>query len=87
VLPEGTAASIDRQAWVVPPLFAFLQERGGIATDEMLRAFNMGIGLILACASSDAASAVEALRRAGEAPAVIGRVTSGHRDVRYTGLP
>jgi phosphoribosylformylglycinamidine cyclo-ligase len=87
VLPEGTAASIDRQAWVVPPLFAFLQERGGIEMEEMLRAFNMGIGLILACASSDAASAVDALRRAGEAPAVIGRVTSGHRDVRYTGLP
>jgi len=86
VLPEGTAASIDRQAWKVPPLFTYLQERGGIATDEMLRAFNMGIGLILACASSDEASAVEALRRAGEAPAVIGRVTTGHRDVRYTGL-
>src|SRR5207342_2388930 len=52
VLPEGTAAAVDPGAWDMPPLFSFLQQRGRIATDEMLRAFNMGIGLIVVCASS-----------------------------------
>jgi phosphoribosylformylglycinamidine cyclo-ligase len=83
-LPEGTAASIDRRTWAVPPVFTYLQQRGGIAIDEMLRAFNMGIGLIMVCASSDTVSVVETLQRCGSAPAVIGRVVSGDRDVRYT---
>jgi phosphoribosylformylglycinamidine cyclo-ligase len=84
ILPEGTAATIDRKAWVIPPLFMLLQQRGGIATDEMFRAFNMGIGLIVACAPSDSQTVVDTLRSSGSAPIVIGRVTSGHRDVHYT---
>ena len=43
-------ALVNPEAWEVPPIFSFLQQRGGIATDEMLRAFNMGIGLIVVCA-------------------------------------
>jgi phosphoribosylformylglycinamidine cyclo-ligase len=84
VLPPGIAATISRSAWDVPSLFTYLQQRGGIATDEMLRAFNMGIGLIVVCAAENTASVVDALQRAGSASAVIGRVTSGDRDVRYT---
>ncbi len=83
ILPEGTAASLERRAWTVPPLFTLLQQRGGIAEDEMLRAFNMGIGLIVACASADADAVVESLGRSGVAPAVIGRVIPGSREVHY----
>ena len=87
VLPEGTAATVDPRTWDVPPIFTFLRDRGGIATDEMLRAFNMGIGLIVVCAPSDTAPVVDALRRSESSPAVIGRVTSGDRDVRYSHAP
>ena len=87
VLPDGTAAAVNLRAWDVPPIFSFLQQRGGIATDEMLRAFNMGIGLIVVCARSDAGPAVEALRQSGASPVLIGRVTSGQREVRYTDTP
>src|SRR5437773_1298058 len=45
-LPAGCAADVDRRSWSVPPIFAFLGTRGDIAEDEMLRAFNMGVGLI-----------------------------------------
>jgi phosphoribosylformylglycinamidine cyclo-ligase len=84
ILPDGTAASIDRNAWAIPPLFALLQERGGIDSGEMFRAFNMGIGLIVACAHADAEAVVQALRSSGSAPVLIGRVTSGDRAVNYT---
>ena len=87
VLPEGTAAMIDRKTWDVPPMFTFLQQRGGIASDEMFRAFNMGIGLIVVCAPSDAVTVVDALQLSGSAPVVIGRVTGGNRDVHYTHVP
>ncbi len=84
VLPEGTSASIDTRGWDVPPVFRLLQDRGGMTSPEMFRVFNMGIGLIVVCAPSDAGSVVDALRRSGESPAVLGHVTVGARDVEYT---
>ncbi len=84
VLPEGCAAQVDRRAWTVPPIFRFLQERGNIATDEMFRAFNMGIGLIVVCAKGDADRARDLLATAG-APGlnVIGEIVRGDRSVGY----
>lgn len=84
VLPEGTAAEIDRASWSVPALFSFIAEKGGIASEEMFRAFNMGVGLIVACDWSEHQKALTLLREAGEHGAcVVGRVVSGDRAVRY----
>jgi phosphoribosylformylglycinamidine cyclo-ligase len=84
VLPEGCAAEIDLRAWDVPALFRLLQERGQIARDEMFRAFNMGIGLVIVCAARDAERVINMLARAGEPHAVrIGFVVSGNRRVTY----
>ncbi|MBI3399910.1 MAG: phosphoribosylformylglycinamidine cyclo-ligase [Acidobacteria bacterium] len=88
ILPDGCAAEIDRGAWSVPALFRLLQQHGGIATDEMFRAFNMGIGMIVACATRDADRVIADLARAGEPGATrIGRVISGNRDVTYINTP
>jgi phosphoribosylformylglycinamidine cyclo-ligase len=87
VLPEGTAAAVNPGAWHTPPLFSFLQQRGGIAADEMMRAFNMGIGLIVVCAPDDTGPALDALQQSASSPVLIGRVTAGQRDVRYTDAP
>jgi phosphoribosylformylglycinamidine cyclo-ligase len=84
MLPDGCGADIDRRSWDVPALFRILQERGGIATDEMFRAFNMGIGLVVACSATDADRVLGVLAAAGETGACrIGRVVSG-TGVRYT---
>ncbi|MFH0809985.1 MAG: phosphoribosylformylglycinamidine cyclo-ligase [Pseudomonadota bacterium] len=47
ILPKGVQARIKRGSWEVPPVFGFLQEAGGITDQEMLRTFNMGLGLLL----------------------------------------
>jgi len=84
ILPDGCAAEIDRQAWAVPPIFKVLQQRGGIAEGEMLRAFNMGIGLIVACAARDTERVMNTLARHGEPNAArIGFVVAGDRTVAY----
>jgi len=84
VLPEGCAAEIDLRSWQVPPLFNVLQVRGGISTDEMFRAFNMGVGLVLVCAARDAQRVVNMLAQAGERDAFrLGFVVAGDRSVRY----
>jgi phosphoribosylformylglycinamidine cyclo-ligase len=54
ILPAGPGARIDRASWRVPAIFRLIQERGGIDKDEMYRAFNMGLGLVLAVRALDA---------------------------------
>jgi phosphoribosylformylglycinamidine cyclo-ligase len=83
ILPEGCAAEIETRAWEPLPVFRVLQERGGIADVEMFRAFNMGIGLIVACASSDSGDVVDVLNRGGARARPIGTIVRGDRTVRY----
>jgi phosphoribosylformylglycinamidine cyclo-ligase len=84
ILPPGTAAEIDRRSWTVPPLFQFLRDRGGIDDTEMFRAFNMGVGFIIACAEANADLVMQSLADAGGGfVARIGRVVSGSPSVHY----
>jgi phosphoribosylformylglycinamidine cyclo-ligase len=86
ILPEGTEAVIDRSAWQVPAIFTWLQRSGAVPADDMLRTFNMGIGLILACAAPAVDDLLQRLRSAGEPKAfVIGEVRTGSGRVVYTG--
>lgn len=83
-LPAGSAVRVDRRTWTVPALFQLIQERGSVASDEMFRAFNMGIGLVIMCAAADADRAIAMLKEAGETGAMlIGEVVPGDRTVEY----
>ena len=73
-LPDGRSFSLDRESWVVPPLFQWLQRAGGIDDAEMLRAFNMGVGLILVCESERTDEVMALLRASGESPWRLGEV-------------
>ena len=53
VLPDGLAAKFDSRAWVVPPIFNLIQERGNVAREEMYQVFNMGIGMAVICLRYD----------------------------------
>jgi phosphoribosylformylglycinamidine cyclo-ligase len=84
VLPDGTEAVVRLDAWDVPPIFQWLQRSGGVPRADMLRTFNMGIGLILVVARDDADAVRAALRDAGEPRAgIIGEIAPGHGHVRY----
>lgn len=84
ILPEGTAAAVRRVSWEVPPLFRWLVQGGGVPLDDAYRTFNMGIGLIVVCASRDADSVRAALAAQGESnTTIIGEVTAGDRTVHY----
>jgi phosphoribosylformylglycinamidine cyclo-ligase len=88
ILPDGCAAQIDRRSWIVPPIFRVLQQHGRIADEEMFRAFNMGIGLVMVCAAAEADNVIQTLARAGEPHAIrIGAVVPGERLVGYVGGP
>ena len=83
ILPRGTGAVVDLASWTVPPLFEHLQRLGDVEQDEMLRTFNMGIGLIVAIPAEQVKKAKAILNRANERHHMIGRIVRGERRVTY----
>jgi len=74
VLPEHAKAVIDGNSWQWPAVFTWLQEHGNVATKEMYRTFNCGVGLIIALPQAVAEQAVQLLQAEGEHAWVIGHV-------------
>ena len=83
ILPRGTAAVVDLASWTVPPLFEHLQQLGNVTQDEMMRTFNMGIGMIVVVPAEQVKKAKAVLNRANERYHIIGRITRGDRRVTY----
>jgi phosphoribosylformylglycinamidine cyclo-ligase len=78
ILPHGTAAVIDRSAWEVPAIFTWLQRSGNVPDEDMLRTFNMGIGLIIVSGRTQAEPLIDELAaRGGHNARVIGEVVPG----------
>jgi phosphoribosylformylglycinamidine cyclo-ligase len=84
VLPRGTAAVIELGSWTVPPIFEHLQQLGNVPREEMLRTFNMGLGMLLIVPSKKFKKAQTVLERVGEKGYTVGRIVKGDRKVMYT---
>lgn len=74
---SGCAASIVPGSWPVHPIFRYLQEIGQISDAEMLRTFNMGIGMVLAVDAAGANDLLQAAKQLGEQAFIIGKVVEG----------
>jgi phosphoribosylformylglycinamidine cyclo-ligase len=85
ILPAGTAAEIRKGSWPVLPIFAFMQQRGGIEEAEMYRTFNMGIGMILVVSPEDLTFVTGHFAARNEPCREIGIVTCGDGRVHYRG--
>lgn len=81
ILPEGTAAEIDKGSWPVLPIFKLMQEIGNVAEPEMYRTFNMGVGMVVVTSRQDVELVESHLQQRGEVVYRIGRVTKGDREV------
>jgi phosphoribosylformylglycinamidine cyclo-ligase len=84
VLPRGTAAVIELGSWPVQPIFEHMQKLGNVPQDEMLRTFNMGIGMLLVVPNKKFKKAQTLLERASEKAYTVGRIVKGERKVMYT---
>ena len=60
-LPDGLGVEIETGSWPVPPIFSLLQSRGDIADEEMVRTFNLGIGMTAVVPAELADAAVAAI--------------------------
>ncbi|HQP30728.1 MAG TPA: phosphoribosylformylglycinamidine cyclo-ligase [Deltaproteobacteria bacterium] len=88
ILPDRSCATIDRSAWEVPPIFQLIKEVGGVEDEEMFRTFNMGIGMILIVAPTEAEEVLLRLKGLKETARIIGSIdqrAEGGQSVIITG--
>jgi phosphoribosylformylglycinamidine cyclo-ligase len=84
VLPKGTGAVVQLGSWPAPPVFEHLQRLGNVPQAEMMRTFNMGIGMVLVVPAKKFKRVHSILDRAGEKGYTIGRIVRGDRSVTYS---
>jgi phosphoribosylformylglycinamidine cyclo-ligase len=84
VLPRGIGAVVELGTWPSQPIFDHLQQLGNIERDEMLRTFNMGVGMVLVVPPKKFKKLQTILERAGEKVYTIGRIVKGDRKVTYS---
>ena len=84
VLPRGTSALIELGSWPVLPIFEHLQQLGNVEQEEMLRTFNMGLGMLLVIPSAKFKKVHTFLERVGEKAYTVGRIVKGERKVTYS---
>ena len=76
-LPQSLDAVIELSSWRVPAVFRVLMEAGKVAPAEMYRTFNMGVGMVVICGPSDAASVLSAATAVGVTGWSIGSLQRG----------
>ena len=84
VLPRGCGAHIELGSWPVQPIFKLLQKLGNVPEDEMLRTFNMGIGMILVVPPKKFKKLQGIVERSGEKMYTLGRIVKGDKKVSYS---
>lgn len=84
VLPKTMSAQVQLGSWPVLPIFSHLQKLGNLSESEMLRTFNMGIGMILVVPTKKFKRVQSVLERTGEKGFTIGRIVKGERKVLYS---
>lgn len=81
MLKDGVRAVIRKDSYPVPPIFKLLAEKGKIEEKMMYNTFNMGLGMVLAVAPEDVDKTMEAIRKEGDTPYVVGRIEAGEKGV------
>lgn len=81
MLPDGTAAEIEKDSYPVLPIFKLLQSKGNLDEKMMYNTYNMGLGMVLAVAPEDADNTIRAIEAAGDKAYVVGKVTAGDKEV------
>ncbi|MBI4831397.1 MAG: phosphoribosylformylglycinamidine cyclo-ligase, partial [Candidatus Lindowbacteria bacterium] len=83
ILPKTLDAGIQLSTWRPLPIFELIRQEGNIERDEMLRTFNMGVGMVLIVSPSDESAALKNLRDRDEDAWIIGHIVRGKGVVKY----
>ena len=81
MLPEGMKAVVKKDSYEVPAIFKLLAKEGDIAEEMMYNTFNMGLGMVVAVDKEDVDKTMEAIRKTGDKPYVVGSIEAGEKGV------
>jgi len=82
ILPKNVDAQVDLAAFQVPSIFRVIRDAGVVSHDEMLRTFNLGVGLAIVCRPDAVDEMLKHLNACGENAYVVGNVVPGTGTVR-----
>jgi phosphoribosylformylglycinamidine cyclo-ligase len=83
ILPRNCRARINLGTWPVPPVFQLIARLGKVPPDDMLRTFNVGIGMLLIVRMNDLRRVTKALDAKREKYWMLGRIIRGRPGVEY----
>ena len=78
-LPSNVQACVELGSWPVLPIFRYLARIGRIERDELLRTFNLGVGMILVVPAKNISQVEAELRRRREKFYLVGRIERASR--------
>lgn len=81
MLPEGKRAVVEKGSYPIPPIFTMMQREGNVAEEMMYNTYNMGLGMIVAVDPADVDKTMEAMKKAGDTPYVVGKIVDGEKGV------
>ncbi len=85
ILPEGLNARVDLSHLHLLPVFNLIRMRGAVKDEEMLRTFNLGVGMVLVAKPSAADFIQRSLQDHDLESNLIGEIVPGDRQVEFTG--
>jgi phosphoribosylformylglycinamidine cyclo-ligase len=81
MLPEGKHAVIEKNSYPIPPIFTMMAREGNVEEHMMYNTYNMGLGMIIAVDPADVDKAMEAIKKAGDSPYIVGKIQDGEKGV------
>lgn len=82
ILPEGLSLKLCKNSWHIPEVFEEIKKRANLDGREMLRTFNMGIGMVLVVARADAKKTIKFLKEKFSLESwVIGEIVKGKQEI------
>lgn len=76
---------VDTSTWTIPSEFQVLAEAGQVASLEMFRAFNMGVGMVVLTSSANVSHITTRAAACGITAWELGKVIPGTGRVRLDG--
>lgn len=77
IVPKSLGAQVWKKSWPIPEIFSLIQKKGRVSDSEMMRTFNLGIGMILIVRPEDAARVQHELKRRKLSSWVMGEIIRG----------
>ena len=74
IIPRACQVVLQRRSWEIPPIFSFLQQGGQVTDEEMMLAFNNGIGLVAVVPEDSTTEVISRLEAMGEKAFLIGEI-------------